>query len=255
MSNYDPNAPVWGSGVARQASAAEVDQGLRSFMLGVYNHMITGLAISGLVALGTNMVATAQNAAGRSVLTPIGQMLYVSPLKWVIMLAPLAFILFFSFRVDKMSASSARAMFYAFAAVMGLSLSSILFVFTKGSVVQMFFVTAAAFGGLSLFGYTTKKSLSGMGTFLMMGLIGIVIASLVNLVVGSSMLTFAISAIGVLVFAGLTAYDTQNLKEMYLYSDLDDQSAQKLAINGALSLYLNFVNMFQMLMNLFGTRE
>jgi uncharacterized protein len=255
MSQYDPNAPVWNAGVARAGTAAEIDQGLRSFMLGVYNHMITGLALSGLVALGTNMVATTASASGRAVLTPIGQMLYVSPLKWLVMLAPLAFILFFSFRIDKMSASSARTMFYAFAAVMGLSLSSILFVFTKGSVVQMFFVTAAAFGGLSLYGYTTKKSLSGMGSFLIMGLIGLVIASLVNLFMQSSMMTMVISAIGVLVFAGLTAWDTQRLKEMYLTSDMDSESALKLSINGALSLYLNFVNMFQMLMNLFGQRE
>jgi uncharacterized protein len=255
MSQYDPNAPVWNAGVARAGSAAEIDQGLRSFMLGVYNHMITGLALSGLVALGTNMVATTATATGRAALTPIGQLLYVSPVKWLVMLAPLAFILFFSFRIDKMSAASARSMFYAFAAVMGLSLSSILFVFTKGSVVQMFFVTAAAFGGLSLYGYTTKKSLSAMGSFLIMGLIGLVIASLVNLFLQSSAMTMVISAIGVLVFAGLTAWDTQRLKEMYLYSDMDQESALKLSINGALSLYLNFVNMFQMLLSLFGQRE
>ncbi len=255
MNQYDPNAPVWNAGVARAGSQAEIDQGLRSFMLGVYNHMITGLAVSGFVALGTNMVATTTNAAGRAALTPIGQMLYVSPLKWVVMLAPLAFILFFSFRIDRMSAASARTMFYAFAAVMGLSLSTILVVFTKGSIVQMFFVTAAAFAGLSLFGYTTKKSLSGMGTFLIMGLIGLIIASLVNLWFQSGMLTLAISAIGVLIFAGLTAWDTQRLKEMYLYADMGAEEAQKLAINGALSLYLNFVNMFQMLLNLFGQRE
>jgi FtsH-binding integral membrane protein len=182
-------------------------------------------------------------------------MLYVSPFKWVVMLAPLAFILFFSFRIDRMSAASARTMFYAFAAVMGLSLSTILVVFTKGSIVQMFFVTAAAFAGLSLFGYTTKKSLSGMGTFLIMGLIGLIIASLVNLWFQSGLMTLAISAIGVLIFAGLTAWDTQRLKEMYLYADMGVEEAQKLAINGALSLYLNFVNMFQMLLNLFGQRE
>ncbi len=255
MSNFDPNATAWGATRAQTRSAAEVDQGLRSFMLGVYNHMITGLAISGLVAMGTNMLATATNAAGRTVLTPIGQMLYVSPLKWVIMLAPLAFILLFTFRADKMSASSARAMFYAFAAVMGLSLSTILVVFTKGSIVQMFFVTAAAFGGLSLFGYTTKKSLSAMGSFLIMGLIGLVIASVVNIFMQSSMLTFAISAIGVLVFAGLTAWDTQRLKEMYLYGEGTAEELAKLSVNGALSLYLNFINMFQMLLNLFGQRE
>jgi uncharacterized protein len=255
MSNFDPNASAWGTPIAQQRSAAEVDQGLRSFMLGVYNNMILGLAISGLVAMGTNMLATTTNAAGRSVLTPIGQMLYVSPLKWVIMLAPLAFILLFTFRADKMSASGARAMFFAFAAVMGISLSTILVVFTKGSIVQMFFVTAAAFGGLSLFGYTTKKSLSGMGSFLIMGLIGLMIASIVNLFMQSSMLTFAISAIGVLVFAGLTAWDTQRLKEMYLYGEGTAEELAKLSINGALSLYLNFINMFQMLLNLFGSRE
>jgi FtsH-binding integral membrane protein len=251
MSNFDPNASAWGVPYARQRSAAEIDQGLRSFMLGVYNHMITGLAVSGLVAMGTNMLA----GGSLRTLTPFGQMLYLSPLKWVVMLAPLAFILFFSFRADRMSASSARAMFYAFAAVMGLSLSSILMVYTSASIVQMFFVTAAAFGGLSLFGYTTKKSLSGMGSFLIMGLIGLVIASLVNLFMQSSALQFAISAIGVLVFAGLTAWDTQRLKEMYIYSDLDADSAAKLSINGALSLYLNFINMFQMLLSLFGNRE
>jgi uncharacterized protein len=251
MSNYDPNAPVWNAGVARAGSAAEIDQGLRSFMLGVYNHMITGLALSGLVALGANMLA----GGSLKTLTPFGQALYLSPLKWVVMLAPLAFILFFSFRIDKMSAASARTMFYAFAATMGLSMSSILMVYTGASVVQMFFVTAAAFGGLSLYGYTTKKSLSGMGSFLIMGLIGLVIASLVNIFMQSSMMTMVISAIGVLVFAGLTAWDTQRLKEMYLYSDMGIEEAQKLAINGALSLYLNFVNMFQMLLSLFGNRQ
>ncbi len=255
MSNFDPNASAWGQPYAPTRSAAEIDQGLRSFMLGVYNHMITGLAVSGLVAMGTNMLATTTTAAGRTALTPIGQMLYVSPLKWVIMLAPLAFILFFSFRADRMSASAARAMFYAFAAVMGLSLSTILVVFTKGSIVQMFFVTAAAFGALSLFGYTTKKSLSGWGSFLIMGLIGLMLASIVNIFMASSALTFAISAIGVLIFAGLTAWDTQRLKEMYIYSDLSAEEASKLSINGALSLYLNFINMFQMLLNLFGQRE
>jgi FtsH-binding integral membrane protein len=251
MSNFDPNASAWGQPYAPTRSAAEIDQGLRAFMLGVYNHMITGLALSGLVAMGTNMLA----GGSLRTLTPFGQMLYLSPLKWVVMLAPLAFILFFSFRVDKMSASAARAMFYAFAAVMGLSLSSILMVYTSASIVQMFFVTAAAFGGLSLFGYTTKKSLSAMGSFLIMGLIGLVIASLVNIFMQSSALQFAISSIGVLIFAGLTAWDTQRLKEMYLYGEGSADDLAKLSINGALSLYLNFINMFQMLLSLFGNRE
>lgn len=250
MSNFDRNAPVWGAGAARQASAAEIDQGLRSFMLGVYNYMVLGLGITGLTAIGTAMMAGTRGA-----LTPFGQLLYTSPLKFVVMLAPLAFILFFSFRIEKMSAASARTMFLAFAAVMGVSMSVIFLVYTGNSIARVFFITSAAFGGLSLFGYMTKKSLSAMGSFLMMGLIGLVIASLVNLFVQSSALQFAVSAIGVLVFAGLTAWDTQRLKEMYLYSDMGPEESQKLAVNGALSLYLNFINMFQSLLSLFGNRE
>jgi uncharacterized protein len=250
MSNFDRNAPVWGAGAAQQASSAEIDQGLRSFMLGVYNYMSIGLAITGLTAIGTSMMAGSKGA-----LTPFGAMLYTSPLKWVIMLAPLAFILFFSFRIEKMSAASARTMFFAFAAVMGLSMSAIFLIYTGNSIARVFFITAAAFSGLSLFGYVTKKSLSGMGSFLMMGLIGLVIASLVNLFMQSSALQFAISCIGVLVFAGLTAWDTQRLKEMFLYSEMSAEESQKLAVNGALSLYLNFINMFQSLLSLFGNRE
>jgi hypothetical protein len=255
MSNFDPNASAWGTPYAQQRSAAEIDQGLRSFMLGVYNHMITGLALSGLVAMGVNMMAVTTNEAGRRGLTAFGQLIYVSPLKWLVILSPLVFILGYSFLSQRMSAAGVRAFFYGFAAVMGVSLSTILVVYTSASIVQMFFVTAAAFGGLSLFGYTTKKSLSGMGSFLIMGLIGLVIASLVNLFMQSSALQFAISSIGVLVFAGLTAWDTQRLKEMYVYSNLSAEEASRISIDGALSLYLNFINMFQMLLSLFGNRE
>ncbi|PTM40455.1 Bax inhibitor-1/YccA family protein [Bosea sp. 124] len=257
MSNFDRNAPVWGAGRAQQTSAVEMDQGLRSFMLGVYNNMTIGLAITGLAAIGISMLAIAGVADNGKItgLTPLGVALYTSPLKWVVMLAPLAFILLFSFKAENMSSASARLMFFAFAAVMGVSMSSIFVVFTGASVTQVFFITAAAFGALSLAGYTTKKSLSGMGSFLIMGLIGLVIASVVNLFLQSSGLSFAISAIGVLVFAGLTAWDTQRLKEMYLSSDMDAESAAKLSVNGALSLYLNFINMFQMLLQLFGDRR
>jgi len=255
MSDFDRNAQVWGAGRAQQTSAVEMDQGLRSFMLGVYNNMTIGLAITGLMAIGISMLAIAGYSPKVTALTPLGQALYLSPLKWVVMLAPLAFIFFFSFKAESMSSSTARAMFFAFAAVMGVSLSSIFVVFTGESIAKVFFITSAAFGGLSLFGYTTKKSLSGMGSFLIMGLIGLVIASVVNIFLASSALSFAISVIGVLVFAGLTAWDTQRLKEMYLYSDLDSESAAKLSVNGALSLYLNFVNMFQMLLSLFGSRQ
>jgi FtsH-binding integral membrane protein len=239
----------------------DVDQGLRSFMLGVYNNMVVGLAISGLVALGLNMAAVATSQAdmvarvGSVPLTQFGAFLYGGPMKWVLMLAPLAFILVFSFRMDRMSAASARVAFFAFAAVMGASMSTLLLVFTGASVVRVFFITAATFGGLSLYGYTTKRSLSGMGSFLIMGLIGLIIASLVNIFLASSALQFAISVIGVLIFAGLTAYDTQKLKEMYLYSGFDGEGAAKLAVNGALTLYLDFINMFQMLLSLLGDRR
>ncbi|WP_324132498.1 Bax inhibitor-1/YccA family protein [Bosea sp. (in: a-proteobacteria)] len=257
MSNFDRNAPVWGAGRAQQTSAVEMDQGLRSFMLGVYNNMSIGLAITGLAAFGISMLAIAGvSPTGKvTALTPLGQALYLSPLKWVVMLAPLAFILFFSFKAESMSSSSARAMFFAFAAVMGVSLSSIFVVYTGESITKVFFITAATFGALSLYGYTTKKSLSAMGSFLIMGLIGLVIASVVNIFLQSSALSFAVSAIGVLVFAGLTAWDTQRLKEMYLYSDMNPEEAAKLSVNGALSLYLNFINMFQMLLSLFGSKQ
>lgn len=257
MSNFDRNAPVWGAGRAQQTSAVEMDQGLRSFMLGVYNNMSIGLAITGLAAIGISMLAIAGvSPTGKvTALTPLGQALYLSPLKWVVMLAPLAFILFFSFKAESMSSSSARAMFFAFAAVMGVSLSSIFVVYTGESITKVFFITAATFGALSLYGYTTKKSLSAMGSFLIMGLIGLIIASVVNIFLQSSALSFAVSAIGVLVFAGLTAWDTQRLKDMYLYSDMNPEEAAKLSVNGALSLYLNFINMFQMLLSLVGQRN
>ena len=258
MPSFIPNQQAsYGQGFTR--SAAEVDQGLRSFMLGVYNNMILGLAVSALVALGVNKLAisatpTPVRLSGQY-LTEFGRMLYATPLMWVVALAPLAFIFLFSFRMDKMSAASARTTFLAFAAVMGASLSTLLLRYTGASVTQTFFVTAAAFGGLSLWGYTTKRSLSGMGSFLMMGLIGLVIASLVNIFLASSALQFAISAIGVLIFAGLTAYDTQKLKEMYLYGNYDSEAAAKVSVYGALTLYLDFINMFQFLLAFMGNRN
>ena len=254
MADFDRNATArWGSGVAR-AGAAEIDQGLRAYMLGVYNNMVLGLAITGLAALGTNMLAVTTGPTGGMALTGFGQAIYSSPLRWVIMLAPLAFVFFFSFRIDRMAASSARMMFYAFAAVMGLSLSSILLVYTGTSVTRAFFITAAAFGGLSLYGYTTKRDLTGMGNFLVMGLFGIIIASIVNIFLASSALEFAISILGVLIFTGLTAYDTQKIKESYSASFGADVLA-KGAIMGALNLYLDVINLFMMMLRLFGNRE
>jgi len=261
MSNYDPNAYAqFGSGTAR-AGAAEYDMGLRAYMLGIYNHMTLALAISALVALGSFMLSGAPDASsavarmGGTNLTSFGAAVYGSPLKWVVMLAPLAFIFFLSFRFERMSYGSLLGTFWAFAAVMGLSLGSIFLIYKVGSIVQVFFVTAAAFGGLSLFGYTTKRNLSAMGSFLMMGLIGLVIAGLVNIFLQSSILQFALNVIGVLVFAGLTAWDTQRLKEEYDVVSGDTVMAQKASVMGALTLYLNFINMFQMLLSLFGQRN
>jgi uncharacterized protein len=266
MQQYNPNPTAWGTTYAR--SQAEIDQGLRAFMMGVYNNMILGLGISALVALGINKLAVTASVAdayrtaggqavrmGGQYLTPIGYTLYGSPLMWVVALAPLAFIFFFTFRMERMSAASARLTFFAFAAVMGASLSTLLLRYTGASVVQVFFITAAAFGSLSLWGYTTKRSLSGMGSFLVMGLIGLLLAMLVNIFLASSALQFAISVIGVLIFAGLTAWDTQKLKEMYLFGNWDGEAAAKASIFGALTLYLDFINMFQFLLALVGNRN
>jgi FtsH-binding integral membrane protein len=233
-----------------------VDEGLRAYMLRVYNYMAGGVLLTGIVAYLTFSAAVVERTGpGRRGLTEFGQLIYTSPLKWVIMLSPLAFVFFLSFRVNKMSLGAAQISFWAFAAVMGLSLSSIFLVFTGQSITQVFFVTAIAFGGLSLYGYTTKKDLSGWGSFLIMGVIGIIAASLVNLFLQSSALQFAISVIGVLVFAGLTAYDTQRIKDGY-YEVMGDATAMaKGAIMGALNLYLDFINLFVMLLQLFGSRR
>jgi FtsH-binding integral membrane protein len=260
MPSYQPNRFGTTAGFGT-TTAVNVDQGLRTFMLGVYNNMIMGLAVSALVALGVNKLAVTSDPnqavarMGGQYLTEFGRTLYGSPLMWVVALAPLAFIFLFSFRMDKMSAASARGTFLAFAAVMGASLSTLLLRYTGASVTQTFFVTAAAFGGLSLYGYTTQRSLSGIGSFLMMGVIGLVIASLVNIFLASSALQFAISALGVLIFAGLTAYDTQKLKEMYVYGNYDGETAAKVSVFGALTLYLDFINMFQFLLAFMGNRN
>ena len=256
MSNFDRNAPVWGAGRAQQTSAVEMDQGLRSFMLGVYNNMAIGLGITGLAALGISMLAIAGFTPDGKItgLTALGQAIYLSPLKWVVMLAPLAFIMLFSFKAESMSAASARTMFFAFAAVMGVSMSSILVVFTGASVTRVFFITAAAFGALSLVGYTTKRDLSAMGSFLVMGLVGILVAMLLNIWLQSTGLALAISILGVLIFAGLTAWDTQRLKGQY-YQVAGTEWAGKVVIMGALQLYLDFINLFQFLLSFLGDRR
>jgi FtsH-binding integral membrane protein len=234
---------------------SDVDAGLRSYMLSVYNYMAVGIALTGVVAYITFMYAVEQTGAGM-VLTPFGNLIYSSPLKWVIMLAPLGMVMLFAATSHKMSPSVAQMVFWGFAILMGLSLSSIFLRYTGTSISRVFFFTAASFGALSLYGYTTKKNLSGWGSFLFMGLVGIIIASLVNtFFLQSTALQWAVSVIGVLVFAGLTAYDTQRIREVYQYVAHDADLVKSAAINGALSLYLDFINMFLMLLSLFGSNE
>jgi hypothetical protein len=233
----------------RAQTGAMIDEGLRTYMLKVYNLMALGLAITGLAAFGTWQLAV---EGGQ--LTAFGTALYASPLKWVVMLAPLGMVFFLSFRINRMSVSAAQTTFWIYAALMGLSLSSIFLVFTGQSIVQTFFVTAASFGALSLYGYTTKRNLTAMGSFMIMGLFGLIIASIVNIFLASSALGFAISVLGVLIFAGLTAYDTQKIKEMYF--DGDDAAVMgRKAIMGALTLYLDFVNLFMFLLQFLGNRN
>jgi len=220
---------------------AVVDAGLRAHMLRVYNYMAGGLGVTGLVAYAAAASGFYQSIAG-------------TPLIWVVMLAPLAFVLVLSFGIERMSAATAAILFVIYAAVMGLSLGGIFLVFTGASIARVFFITAATYAAMSLYGYTTRSDLSKFGAFLFMGLIGIVIASLVNIFLRSDAVQFVISIIGVIVFVGLTAYDTQRIKEMYLESDSEEVAGKK-AIMGALALYLDFINLFMMLLQLFGQRR
>ncbi|MES2054895.1 MAG: Bax inhibitor-1/YccA family protein [Pseudomonadota bacterium] len=231
--------PAFGAG-ARQDAA--FDEGLRRHMLGIYRNMAIGLALTGLVALG--IAATPALAA----------LIFGTPLKWVAMFAPLAFVMFFSFRIEQMSLATARTAFFAFAGVMGVSMASVFLVFTETSIAQAFFTAAVVFAGMSLWGYTTKQDLTRFSTFLIIGLIGVVGASLFNLFIGSGTLQLIISVVGVLVFTGLTAWDTQRLKSEYA-AYAGTERADKLAIMGALSLYLNLINLFQLLLGLLGQRE
>ena len=223
------------------AQSTSVDQGLRAYMIRVYNYMTMGLVITGLVSFATL----------NSGLMPV---LFNSPLKWVVLLAPLAMVMFLSFRIQSLSVGAAQISFWVFAALMGLSLTPIALVYTGASIAKVFFITAAAFGSLSLYGYTTKRDLTGFGSFLFMGLIGIVIAGVVNIFLQSSAMGFALSVLGVLVFTGLTAWDTQQIKNMY-YMSSGEASLGKSAIMGALRLYLDFINLFTSLLNLFGDRR
>jgi FtsH-binding integral membrane protein len=256
MAEFD--RPTYAAGAG---SAAVVDQGLRSYLLRVYNYMGLGLVVTGLVAYFANAAAvttdTAQavaQAPNGELLTQWGVLLYTSPLMWVVVFAPLVMVMVLSFGVQRMSASAAQLSFWAFAALMGLSLSSIFLVYTGTSIARVFFISAATFGAMSLYGYTTKRDLTGFGSFLFMGLIGIIIASIVNIFIGSSALAFGISILGVLIFVGLTAYDTQRIKLSYSAS-YGSEVLAKSAIMGALQLYLDFINLFLMLLRLFGSQR
>jgi FtsH-binding integral membrane protein len=252
MSNFDRNyaAP---RGYADRAIA--IDAGLRAYMIRVYNYMAAGVALTGVVAWLTFNAAVVQNAAGGITgLTPFGQAVFGSPLMWVLFLAPVALVFFISFRINNLQASTARALFFVYAGLLGLSLATIFMVYTHASITRVFFISAATFGAMSLYGYTTQRDLSGMGSFLFMGLIGIIIAAIVNIFLASSALQFIISVVGVLVFTGLTAFDTQAIKEMYDVND-DGTVAGRKAVMGALRLYLDFINLFLSLLQLFGDRR
>ena len=227
------------------------DRGLRAHMLKVYNYMASGVLLTGIVALLTYSSSTLTNLLYQM---QGGYIVGYTGLGWVALLSPLAFVLLMSFGKNKMKPATLQAMFWGFAAVMGLSLSSIFFMYVGMSIAKIFFITAATFGALSFWGYTTKKDISGWGAFLLMGLMGVIIASVVNWFLVSPMMDFVISIIGVLVFAGLTAYDTQKIKNMY-YTYSDGTMAKKGAIMGALHLYLDFINMFLFLLRLFGNRS
>jgi len=228
--------------VTRTGAEAAIDEGLRAYMLRVYNYMTMGLALTGLVAY-----AMVQSPAAM-------QLVFGSGLMWVAILAPVALVFFLSFRIHKMSAATAQTVFWIYAGLNGIAFSTIFLAYTGTSIARVFFITAGTFAALSLYGYTTKRDLSGFGSFLFMGLIGILIAMVVNMFLASSALDFAISVIGVLVFTGLTAYDTQQIKEMYYEGD-EQGVATKKAVMGALRLYLDFINLFLMLLRLFGSRE
>ena len=234
---------------------AAIDEGLRAYMLKVYNYMTTGLVLTGFIAYFFGKASVqAYLPNGEVSLTPLGNTLFNSGLSWIIMLAPLGFVFYLSARINKMSAASAQITFWIFSSIMGLSLASIFIQFTGESITRVFFITSGTFGAMSLYGYTTKRDLTKLGSFLMMGLFGIIIASIVNMFMQSEMMHYIISILGVLIFVGLTAYDTQKIKNMYLVSDSGEVMGKK-AVMGALTLYLDFINLFIMLLRLFGQRR
>ncbi len=230
------------SSFASTAAGVSYDAGLRDYMVKIYNFMSIALGISGAVAFLVSSSPALMAA------------IFGTPLAWVVMLAPLGFVMFFGYKLNSLSGAQAKNYLWIYAGLMGLSLSTIFIAYTSTSIARVFFISASTFGAMSLYGYTTKKDLSGMGSFLMMGLIGLIIASVVNIFLKSSALEFALSAIGVLIFIGLTAYDTQRIKQSY-YHSADSETTSKLAVLGALNLYMDFINLFLMMLRFFGDRK
>ena len=240
MSNFNNKAASFASTATRTST---YDSSLRAYMVKVYNFMGMALGISGTVAF-----LTASSPALMS-------LIFGTPLAWLVMLAPLGFVIFFTYKLQSISAEKAKNYLWIYSGLMGLSLSTILVIYTGTSVARVFFITASTFGAMSLYGYTTKKDLTGLGSFLIMGLIGLIIASLVNLFLQSSALEFALSVIGVFIFIGLTAYDTQRIKQTYYHFAGNNEATAKMAVLGALSLYMDFINLFLMMLRFFGDRK
>ncbi len=256
MSDFDRNIAAARTGYRTDQIA--IDAGLRAYMIRVYNYMASGVALTGLVAWfayqaagGDSIVISGHSITG---LTGFGQAIFGGPLMWLFILAPLGLVMLLSFGINRLSASTALTVFYVYAGLLGISLASIFLVYTGASITRVFFISAATFGAMSLYGYTTRRDLTAMGSFLFMGLIGIIIASVVNIFLQSSVLYRVIKVLGVLIFVGLTAYDTQSIKEMYDVND-DGTIAGRKAVLGALRLYLVFIILFLMLLRLFGDRR
>jgi uncharacterized protein len=250
MSDFDRNYAAR-AGVAERAV---IDVGLRAYMLRVYNYMAAGVALTGVVAWLIFNAAVQTSASGQLVLTSFGQTIYGGPVMIVLFLGTLGIVFFLSFRINRLQTGTALALFMLYAGLLGVMLSSIFLTYTHGSIARTFFISAASFGALSLYGYTTQRDLSPIGSFLVMGLFGLILAMIVNMFLKSTGLDFAISAIGVLIFAGLTAWDTQRIKEMYSVSD-DGTVAGRKAVMGALTLYLDFINLFLFMLRFMGDRR
>jgi len=252
MSDFDRNLAARGFGGAR---ATVIDEGLRAYMMRVYNYMAAGVALTGVVAWFTYNAAVITNAAGQITgLTPFGSAIFGGPVTLILFLGTLGIVFFISFRISSLQPSTALMLFMGYAALLGLMLSSVFLAYTQTSITRTFFISAASFGALSLYGYTTQRDLSPIGAFLVMGLFGLILAMVVNVFLGSQGLAFAISVIGVLIFAGLTAWDTQRIKEMYNVND-DGTMVGRKAVMGALTLYLDFINLFLFLLRFMGDRR